>query len=264
MLESGLMNGKVALVTGSGSGIGKECALAFAREGAKVVVADCNVSSGEETVRLIKASGGHAIFIRVDVSKAAEVESLVQQTMQTYGRLDVAHNNAGVESQMFSIVDSSEENWDRVIAINLKGVWLSLKYEIAAMLPQRQGAIVNTSSVLGLLGTKNVAPYIASKHGVIGLTKAAALEYADIGIRVNAVCPSITDTPMVRRTRGGAEVPPEHTANYPIKRLIKPEEVAEAVIWLCSDRASYVNGHSLVIDGCMSFQSAPPAHRPLT
>lgn len=254
-----MMNGKVALVTGAGSGIGRQSALMFAREGARVVVADWELEAGKETARLIENHGGQAIFVKVDVSKAKEVESLVQQTLQAYGRLDAAHNNAGIEAQKHPIVDGSEENWDRVLEINLKGVWLCLKYEIPAMMAQGGGAIVNTSSILGVLGTMNAAPYIASKHGVIGLTKAAALEYADFGIRVNAVCPSITDTPMVRRARGGTEVPPEHTANYPIKRLIKPEEVAEAAVWLCCARASYLNGHTLVIDGGMSVQCAPPA-----
>ena len=248
------MNGKVALITGAGSGIGRQSALTFAREGARVVVADCETETGRETVRLIEDSGGQAIFIKVDVSRAEDVESLVQQTIQNYGGLNFAHNNAGIESQKLSIIESNEENWDRVLAINLKGVWLCLKYEIPAMIAQGSGAIVNTSSVLGVIGTKNVASYIASKHGVIGLTKAAALEYADFGIRVNAVCPSITDTPMVRRARGGAEVPPDYTANYPIKRLVDPQEVAEAVVWLCCDRATYLNGHSLLIDGGLSVQ----------
>jgi len=254
MIRTGMTQGKVALVTGSGSGIGRQSALTFAREGASVVVADWEPNAGRETVRLIEDSGGQAIFVKMDVSKAGEVESLVQQTVEAYGCLDVAHNNAGIEAQMLPIVDSTEENWDQVLAINLKGVWLCLKYEIPAMMAQGRGAIVNTSSVLGVLGTKNVAPYIASRHGVIGLTKAAALEYADFGIRVNAVCPSITDTPMVRRARGGAQVPREHTANYPIKRLVDPQEVAEAVVWLCCDRASYLNGHSLLIDGGLSVQ----------
>jgi NAD(P)-dependent dehydrogenase (short-subunit alcohol dehydrogenase family) len=249
-----IMDGNVALVTGAASGIGRRSALTFAREGAKVVVADWNPQGGSETVRLIEESGGQAIGVGVDVSKAREVESLIQEIMRTYSRLDFAHNNAGVESKMLPIADSSEENWDRVLAINLKSVWLCLKYEIPAMIAQGRGSIVNTSSVLGIIGAKNVAPYVASKHGVVGLTKAAALEYADFGIRVNAVCPSITNTPMVRRVRGGAEVPLEHTANYPIKRLVDPQEVAEAVVWLCSDRASYLNGHSLVIDGGLSVQ----------
>src|ERR1043166_2163028 len=194
---AGLVAGKVALVTGSGSGIGRATALAFAREGAKVVVSDVAVEGGEETVSLIKKAGGEAIFVQSNVSKAADVEALVNKAVQTYGRLDCAHNNAGVAGPNKSIIDITEESWDRVIAVNLTGVWLCMKYEIAQMLKNGSGAIVTPSSDAGLIGLRRGGAYVASKHGVVGLTKTAALEYAKSGIRVNAVCPGPIDTPML-------------------------------------------------------------------
>jgi NAD(P)-dependent dehydrogenase (short-subunit alcohol dehydrogenase family) len=246
---------KVALVTGGASGIGRATALAYGRAGARVVVADVQVEAGRETARLIEAAGSEAFFIQVDVSKGGEVEEMVRQTIAAFGRLDMAHNNAGIEPVMASIADSSETDWDRVVSINLKGIWLCLKHEIPPMLEQGGGAIVNTASVVGLLGQTNMASYVASKHGVIGLTRAAALEYAAAGIRVNAVCPAIVATPMLDRfTEGDAEVAAELTADYPMKRLIDPQEVADAVLWLSSNRASYLNGHALVLDGGFSIQ----------
>jgi NAD(P)-dependent dehydrogenase (short-subunit alcohol dehydrogenase family) len=251
----GCLDGKVALVTGAGSGIGRQTALTFAREGAKVVVADRMSDGGEETVRLARDLGGEAIFVKVDVTKAVEVQAMVRQTIEAYGRIDAAHNNAGVESLIMTTAECSEDNWDRVVGINLKGVWLCMKYEIPPMVAQGGGVIINTSSVVGLVGQRDIAPYVASKHGVIGLTKTAALENAQFGLRVNAVCPAIVSTPMLDRfTLGDPEVIADLVAMYPAGRLATPEDVAEAVVWLCSDAASYINGHALVLDGGFSVQ----------
>lgn len=246
-----LLVDKVALVTGAGSGIGRATALAFSREGAKVVVADVTVEGGEETVSLVKKAGGEAIFVKTDVSKVAEVEALVNKTVSTYGRLDCAHNNAGIGGRMVPIIEDTEQNWDRVIAINLTGVWYCLKYEIPQMLKQGGGAIVNTASVAGLAGARRGGTYVASKHGVVGLTKTAALEYAKAGIRVNAVCPGPIDTPLFR---GGVDKPLPRFAEkmlqaQPGGRLGQPEEIAESVVWLCSDAASFVTGHAMTVDG---------------
>ena len=243
--------GKVALVTGGGSGIGRATALAFAREKARVVVSDIDVKSGEETANMIARTGGEAIFIKADVSIATEVEALVAKAVETYGRLDCAHNNAGIELE-FSVPDrrNDEETWDRVIDVNLKGVWLCMKYEIPQMLIQGGGAIVNTSSVAGLVGNVKQPAYVASKHGVTGLTKATALEYAKEGVRVNAVCPGVVDTPLVDRiVDSNPELTDEMSDWQPVGRLGTPEEVAEAVVWLCSDAASFVTGHNMAVDG---------------
>src|SRR5665811_1564120 len=253
MAES--LEGKVALVTGGGSGIGRASALAFAREGAKVVVADVQVKGGEETVRMIKDTGREAIFVNADVSKASDVENLISTAVRTYNRLDCAHNNAGIEGVTASTIDCTEENWDRVIDINLKGVWLCMKYEIPQMLKQKGGAIVNTSSVAGFVGFRDMPAYCASKGGIIQLTRTAALEYAAKGIRVNAVCPGVIRTPMVERSTGGKqEVEAQLIGIEPIGRLGTPEEVAEAVVWLCSDAASFVMGHPMVVDGGLVSQ----------
>lgn len=241
---------KVALVTGGGSGIGRASALTFAREGAKVIVADVVVEGGEETMQMIREAGGEAIFVKADVSKAAEVEALINKAVETYGRLDCALNNAGIEGIKAPTVDCTEENWDRTININLKGVWLCMRCEIHQMLKQGGGAIVNTSSTAGLVGVQGRPAYVASKHGVVGLTKAAALEYAKAGIRINAVCPGSIRTPMMERIIGGD--PQEEAlqiARQPVGRLGSPEEVAEAVVWLCSDAASFVTGHIMAVDG---------------
>jgi len=247
---AGLVEGKIALVTGGGSGIGRATALTFAREGAKVVVADVVVEGGEETVRLIKAAGGEAMFVKADMAKAAEVEAMVQKAAATYGRLDCAHNNAGIEGATGRTADYREEDWDRVISINLTGVWFCLKYEIAQMLKQGGGAIVNTASDAGLLGVPQMPAYVASKHGVVGLTKTAALEYAKAGIRVNAVCPGVIKTPMVDRITGQRAGRAERmAAAEPVGRMGKPEEIAEAVVWLCSDAASFVTGLPMPVDG---------------
>lgn len=253
---AGRVEGKVALVTGGGSGIGRATALAFAREGAKVVVADVVVAGGQETARMITAAGGDATFVQVDVAKAADVEALIKKTVAAYGRLDCAFNNAGIEGEMRArTADASEENWNRVIAINLKGVWLCLKAEIPQMLKQGGGAIVNTASVAGLVGGVGASAYVASKHGVNGLTKTAALEYAKQGIRVNAVCPGGIRTPMLERIMGDNPRASEKIAALePVGRLGKPEEIAEAVVWLCSDAASFVTGLPMAVDGAMTAQ----------
>jgi NAD(P)-dependent dehydrogenase (short-subunit alcohol dehydrogenase family) len=244
------MKDKVALVTGASSGIGRATALTFAREGAKVVVADMNVIGGQETVQLVKAAGGDAFFVETDVSQAASVEAMVSKTVETYGRLDYAHNNAGVEGVLSRTAEHTEEDWDPVIRINLKGVWLCMKYEIPQMLQQGAGAIVNTASGAGLIGVKRMSAYVASKHGVVGLTKTAALEYAKAGIRVNAVCPGVIQTPMVARVSGNRpDVLDKMIAAEPIGRSGQPEEIAEAVVWLCSDAASFVTGHAMAVDG---------------
>lgn len=244
------LEGKVALVTGGGSGIGRASALAFAREGAKVAVVDVNVKGGEETVQMIRAAGGESIFVKTDVSKASEVEVMVNKTIETYGRLDCAYNNAGVGQSRRLTADCDEEDWDRVISINLKGVWLCMKYEIPPMLQQGKGAIVNAASVLGLVGRDRRSAYTASKHGVVGLTKVAALEYATAGIRVNAVCPGLIRTPAVEHAWShNPEAEAQAKAAQPMGHPGTPEEVAEVVVWLCSDAASFVNGHAMAVDG---------------
>jgi NAD(P)-dependent dehydrogenase (short-subunit alcohol dehydrogenase family) len=252
---AGRVDGKIALVTGAGSGIGRATALVFAREGAKVVVADVVVDGGEETVRQIKAAGGAALFVKADMAKAAEVEAMVQKAVTTYGRLDCAHNNAGIEGATGRTADYREEDWDRVIRINLTGVWFCMKYEISQMLKQGGGAIVNTASDAGLLGVPQMPAYVASKHGVVGLTKTAALEYAKSGIRVNAVCPGVIKTPMVERiTSQRAGRAERMAAAEPVGRMGKPEEIAEAVVWLCSEAASFVTGLPMSVDGGIAAQ----------
>ncbi|MBI3250007.1 MAG: SDR family oxidoreductase [Deltaproteobacteria bacterium] len=251
----GLVSGKVALVTGGGSGIGRASALVFAREGAKVVVADLIAAGGEETASLIRQAGGEAIFIHADVAKAEAVAALVSGAVAAYGRLDCAHNNAGIEGPGATTVDYPEDMWARVIAINLTGVWLCLKYEIPEMLKVGGGAIVNTASTAGLTGFPRGSAYVASKHGVVGLTKTAALEYAKSGIRVNAVCPGAIDTPMMGRiTDHRPQRAARMAAAEPVGRMGQPSEIAEAVVWLCSDSASFVTGHAMAVDGAMTAQ----------
>ncbi len=253
----GTLENKIALVTGAGSGIGRASSLILAREGAKVVVSDINASGAEETLSTIKQSGGDGIFVHADVSKAGDVQALVAQVVETYGRLDCAYNNAGIEGYMSGrLHEYPEDIWDRLIDINLKGVWLCLKYEIPEMLKQGGGAIVNTASAAGLVGSRRLAAYVASKHAVVGLTKAAALEYARDGIRVNAVCPGIIDTPMVERLIAGREDEYEGSipSRQPIGRLGTPEEIAESVAWLCSDAASLVTGMAMAVDGGFTAQ----------
>ena len=245
-----LAKGKVALVTGAGSGIGRAAAQIFSREGAQVAVADVNVAGAEETVSMIKAAGGEAFCIQTDVSNGAEVEAMVNAVVEKYSRLDCAYNNAGIEGALARTADYTEDDWAPVIAINLTGVWLSMKYEIPHMLKTGGGAIVNTSSAAGLLGAPRMPAYAASKHGVVGLTKTAALEYAKSGIRVNAVCPGIIDTSMVGRLRERRpKMFQKIESGEPIGRMGQPEEIAETAVWLCSDAASFVTGHAMAVDG---------------
>lgn len=250
---AGRLEGKVALATGGSSGIGRASVLLFAREGARVVV-DVNVSGGEETARMVEEAGGKAIFVKTDVSKALDVEALIGKAVDTYGRLDCAFNNAGTAVGGGPIHDSTEENWDYVMSINLKGVWLCMKYEIRQMLKQGGGAIANTSSVMGLVGHIDKPIYAASKHGVVGLTKSVALQYAKNGIRVNAVCPGWIRTPMTEGRLNDPQVRTRMVAMEPAGRVGNPEEVAEAVVWLCSDAASFVTGHTMAVDGGFTTQ----------
>jgi NAD(P)-dependent dehydrogenase (short-subunit alcohol dehydrogenase family) len=248
---SKILDERIAIVTGASSGIGKAIALAFAREGAKVViVADLNRNGLESTLVGIKQAGGQGIPIQLDVSNADEVRLMMDRVIAEYGRIDCAINNAGIEGAMASTIDCTEENWDRVIQVNLKGVWLCLKNELPHMLKQGKGAIVNMSSALGLVGIEGYPAYVASKHGVAGLTKAAALEYAIHGIRVNAICPGVIETPLLERmVSGKREIKEWLLAKEPIGRVGTPQEIAEAAVWLCSDASSFVTGHCMVVDG---------------
>jgi len=239
--------GKVALVTGAGSGIGRATALAFARAGARVLAADISDAAGAETAAMIRQTGGEAISTETDVASTAAVAAMVETAVATFGRLDFAFNNAGISGGRPGIDDFDEDIYDRVLAINAKGVWLGMKYEIPAMLRTGGGAIVNMASVAGLTGVGAFA-YTASKHAVIGLTKAAAARYAGAGIHINAVCPGIVDTPMVARA-AAAQVAAVATSGNKLGRAATPEEIAAAVIWLCSAPAAFVIGHPLVLDG---------------
>jgi NAD(P)-dependent dehydrogenase (short-subunit alcohol dehydrogenase family) len=250
---SGVLEKKIALVTGGASGIGRASALAFAKEGARVVVVDVNNEAGEETARQIREAGGDARFVRADVSRTKDVEDMVKKTVQLYGRLDCALNNAGVDGMLFTrIAEYKEQAWDQVISINLKGTWLCMKYEIIQMIEQGGGgSIVNMSSTAGLVGSAvGNSAYVASKHGIVGLTKTVALEYGLQRIRINAVCPALTRTPMAEKLLGGdPQREAQLSALSPMGRLANPEEVAAAVVWLCSDSASYVTGQALAVDG---------------
>ncbi|TDE06910.1 SDR family oxidoreductase [Flavobacterium sandaracinum] len=239
---------KVALVTGGASGIGKAAALAFAKKGAKVAIADWK--ENDEMVDLIKELGSEAIFIKCDVSKTEDVKAMVVQTIAAFGRLDYAFNNAGIEGNTATTQECTEENWDKTISVNLKGIWLCMKYEIPEMLKEGKGAIVNCASVAGLIGFAGLPAYVASKHGIVGLTKTTALECAKQGIRVNVVCPGVIQTPMIDRLTGKTkEAIEQFTGLEPIGRFGLPEEIASAVIWLCSDEASFVTGHVMAVDG---------------
>ena len=241
---------KVALVTGGSSGIGRATALAFAKEGTSVAVADVDANGGDETVRMIEDIGGNAIFVNTDVSKSSEVEALVKKVIEAYGRLDYAHNNAAVDQPFGPTHEFPEALWDQMIATNLKGVWLCMKYEVSQMLKQGGGAIVNTSSIMGLVGGANDSAYAASKFGVAGLTKTAAIEYAKSGIRVNAICPGPTRTPLLERGfASGVETEEQFLTALPIGRIADPNEQADVVVWLCSDGASFVTGHIMSVDG---------------
>ncbi|MFE8072588.1 SDR family oxidoreductase [Marinobacteraceae bacterium S3BR75-40.1] len=242
--------GKVALVTGGAAGIGRTTAEAFAAQGAQVVVSDINSDQGERVAEGIRAAGGQALFIACDVRRKADVEQLVQGAVDHFGRLDFAFNNAGIEIEQSKLADGDEETFDQILAINVKGVWQCMKYEIPAMLAQGGGVIVNTASIAGLGAAPKMSIYSASKHAVIGLTKSAAVEYAKKGIRVNAVCPAVIDTEMFKRAAEADPRKAEFVAGlHPVGRLGQPEEVAAAVLYLCSEGAAFTTGVALPVDG---------------
>mgnify|MGYP000903401518 FL=1 len=249
------LDGKIALITGGSSGIGRETAVLFAQHGASLAIADLNPDGGQDTVQLIREAGGTAVFIQTDVAQAAQVENMVNEVMREYGRLDIAFNNAGIEGAPVRTMDVTEAEFDQILAVNAKGVWLCLKYEIQQMLRQGSGSIINTASVAGLIGAHSMSAYAASKHAVVGLTRTAAVEYARKGIRINAVCPAIIRTAMVERAI--AQLPQlEHGAiqNNPSRRLGNPNEVAQAVLWLASDASSFTTGATLTVDGGLTAQ----------
>lgn len=242
--------GKSVLVTGGGSGIGRAAALSFAAEGARVAVSDVDATGGEQTVSLIAQTGGEAIFIRADVSQSAQVQAMIDTVVSRFGRLDCAFNNAGIEIEHQPLAESDDATFDRIMSVNVKGVWLCMKHEIAQMLKQGGGSIVNTASVAGLVGAPTQSIYAGSKHAVVGMTKSAAAEYGRAGIRINAVCPGVIRTPMMDRA---IEREPRRQKMiekiHPIGRLGEAQEIANAALWLLSDSASFVTGHQLAVDG---------------
>jgi NAD(P)-dependent dehydrogenase (short-subunit alcohol dehydrogenase family) len=242
--------GKVAFVTGAASGIGRATAIAFARAGADVAVADVAERGNAETATAIETLGTRALPLQCNVGSSSDVERALATTMDAFGRLDIAFNNAGIEQPVKATADLSEDEWDRLVAINLRGVFVCMKHEIPLMLREGGGAIVNTSSGAGVKGFKGQAAYAAAKHGVIGLTKSAALDYADRGVRVNAICPGIIDTEMMDRFTESTDTGRERViAQEPIGRMGSPDEIASAVVWMCSDDAGFLVGHALVMDG---------------
>jgi NAD(P)-dependent dehydrogenase (short-subunit alcohol dehydrogenase family) len=240
--------GKVALVTGAGSGIGRATAMAFAAAGARVVVSDIDEEGGNQTVAAIQAAGHEAVFIVSDVSNSKSVETLIEESVRRFGRLDCAHNNAGVESAIAHIAEATEADWERTIAVNLKGVWLCMRAELRQMIKQGYGVIVNTASVGGLTGVPGNAAYSAAKHGVVGLSRTAALEYATAGIRVNAICPGLTRSGMTDRLIKAA---PDliRSVMPPMQRIAEPHEIAAVVVFVCSDEASFISGQAIAVDG---------------
>ena len=255
---NGLVKDKVIVVTGAAAGIGRASAQLFAAEGARVVCADVAVDGGQETRNLIAQDGGEALFVKCDVTNASDVESMVRTAVSTYGRLDGAFNNAGIEPGRKQLADYEVDEFDRTIEVNLRGAWLCMRHELRQMVIQRSGVIVNNVSVAGLGGTATLSAYSASKHGIVGLTKSAAREYAAAGIRINAICPGGTRTPMAAQTFGGdfdqaMEMLAEMVADLvPMGRLAEPREIAEAAVWLCSDRASFITGVAVPVDGGFS------------
>src|SRR6516162_8578380 len=251
----GLLDGKITLVTGAGGGIGRATALVLAHEGGKVLVSDISTRRGQETATLVQDAGGEAEFFKADVAREADCEALVAAAVNKWGRLDGAHNNAGISGQIVSVADDTEENWDRTLAVDLKGVWLCMKHEIRQMLKQGGGSIVNTASTAGLLGAVRMGAYAAAKHGVVGITKTAALEYARSNIRVNAVCPGVVGSPVILGWfEANERLKKAMIAQEPIGRVGEPEEIGNAVAWLFSDRASFVTGAAIPIDGGMTAQ----------
>ncbi len=243
--------GKLALVTGGSFGIGRATAIAFARAGAQVVIAD--IESNSDTLRAIKQAGGDPLFMQCDVSKPDQVQTMVQEIVKKFGRLDLAFNNAGIEGDNGPLQECALENWDRVLNVNLKSIFLCMKAQIPLMRSQGSGVIVNCASVAGMMGFINLPAYVASKHGVIGLTRAAALENAKQGIRINAICPGVIKTPMVERvTKGDPALEASYTAMEPVGRMGQPEEIAAAVLWLCSPESGFVTGAAIPVDGGMT------------
>jgi NAD(P)-dependent dehydrogenase (short-subunit alcohol dehydrogenase family) len=242
--------GKVAVVTGAGSGIGRATATAFAAEGADVVLVDIDAAGNEQTARIAAEHGGRVLAVECDVTSSGDVRALVERTVHEFGRLDVAFNNAGVEQPPTALVDTTEDEWSRVLDIDLRSAFLCMKHEIPAMLEHGGGSIVNTSSGAGVVGIRGQAAYVAAKHGLIGLTKSAALEYAAQGVRINAICPGIIETPMMDRFSGGTlEGRDRVIGQEPVGRMGRPEEIASAVLWLSSDLGAFATGHAMVIDG---------------